>query len=357
MAQHSINEERVITQFSDFIQSSKFKPKYSLTIEADGIVHRYALERDKGSEKSGAYCLYLDGYTPAGWAMDWHDSTDKLTWQYEYSDEERHEYGRQQHNPETRAKSEAERKERERQKQEGKKLQEENVRQAKAQALKEYLSAREALAFTHPYLKARFTDKGIHVPDSGLYGFTRTVYDKDMRIIRYPLRVSTGTLLGSNEKSTCHKGVLIVPFIDIATGSLATIQTIPTTPNEKGTYIKYFFSGLSPKGAAFILAPNPIEQSSSLYVAEGICTALAVLVITGGLTPVFSAGSCGNLLIVCQILRQHYADKKITVMADNDEAGLKAARECISAGVADDFQYPPNDKEDFYDFLKRKVKH
>ena len=43
-------------------------------------------------------------------------------------------------------------------------------------------------------------------------------------------------------------------------------------------------------------------------------------------------------------------------MADNDEAGIKAAQQCVNAGVTDDFKIPPIEGEDFYDFLVRTMR-
>lgn len=342
-----VSEDSVITQFSDFIQSSKFRPKFSITIEADGQIHRYALERDKNGAKSGAYCLHLNGYTPAGFVMDWHDKSDKITWKYEYTPEQRREYGRQMHSTESRIKIDAERKERERLKAQELKLQKEKQQQAVKMALTEYKAAErfahETYIYVHPYFQAKFIDTGIYSD------ILRLRITRDYRIAKaHDLEPYQGGL--------CKAGELLIPMRNVLTGDFQSLIHIPTKQTERG-FMKLIYTGTSLTGAAHWLFTEQSMNADTVLACEGITTALSVLVITGGKLPVFSAGTCHNLIHVCKGLRTRYSGKRILVMADHDEAGLKAAHECISAGVADDFQYPPNDGEDFFDFLARKVKH
>jgi hypothetical protein len=55
-------------------------------VEADGKIHRFRLGSDKGSERSGAYCVWPEGRSfdgkPHGWVQDHHDGGDKHFWQF-----------------------------------------------------------------------------------------------------------------------------------------------------------------------------------------------------------------------------------------------------------------------------------
>lgn len=351
---HGVSEDSVIQQFSNWLYSTAFRPKHSITINADGNIHRYSLERDKAGATSGAYALHLDG-RPAGFCQDWHDSATKLTWKYDFSDEERREYGRQLHNPESRAKYEAERKEHERRKAEEQKLQEEKQQAALRMAINEYLYADLFGQFKHPYLRTRFTDKGIHIEHSTVFNsFDVRSNDEPENyhpIQRFPIAISRGCVKGG----LCKPGEVIIPMLNVVTGEIQSLIHIPTHRNSEGKFLKLNYTGLSIQGAAHELRPKYSEYADTLFCCEGIVTAIAVMILTGEKYPVFSAGACGNLRSVCAGLRKRYTNKKIVLMADNDEPGLNAAKDCLSAGVADDYKYPPNIKEDFYDYLARKA--
>ena len=60
-------------------------PAPGARIEADGRKHGYKVYDDKGTRKSGEYCLYLNGYPqgrPAGWFHCWRSAHGQLyqTW-------------------------------------------------------------------------------------------------------------------------------------------------------------------------------------------------------------------------------------------------------------------------------------
>ena len=352
----NFSEDRVISQFSDFIHSSQFRPKSRLTINADGQIHRFQLQNDNSGEKSGAYCLHLEGYCPAGFVQDWKRGV-KATWKYDFSDEEKREYGREINNAESRAEIEAKRREHERRKAEGQKLQIEKQQAALRLALREYLYADLFGAFLHPYIRTRFTDKGIHIEHSTVFNSwdvqTNDEPENYRPVQRMPIAISRGRVNGG----LCRNGELIVPLLNVVTGVFQSLIRIPPTRNSKGSFDKRYYTGLSPTGAAHVLRPKFSENAGCLFVAEGICTALALLIDTQEKFMIFSAGTCHNLIHVCRGLRIRYPGKKIIIVADNDEngAGKKAADECRNAGLADGIRMPEITGQDWYDkFITEK---
>ena len=352
-----VSEDRVISQFSDWLYSTPFRPQHSINITADGKIHRYPIERDKGGATSGAYTLYMDG-CPAGFAMDWHDSSTKITWKYDFSDEERREFGRLQHNSASRAKYENERKEAERHKIEDSKLQIEKQQQTLRMAIAEYLYADLFGTFKHPYLKERFTDLGIHIEHSSVFdSWDVRTNDEPQNYHptqRFPIAISRGRVGGG----LCKEGELLIPMLDVVSGKFQSLIHIPPTPNREGKFLKLNYPGLTPTGAAHALTPKFSEYAGSLFVCEGLCTGIAVLIDTQENFPIYSAGSCGNLLPVCRGLRTKYPDKKIIVVADNDDngAGRKAADECRNARLADGIRMPEIAGHDWYDDLLMRRK-
>ena len=365
---HGVSEDRVISQFSDFIHSSQFRPKSRLTINADGNIHRYTLATESNSGKSGAYALHLDG-TPAGFVMDWHDSKSKITWKYEYTDEERREFGRSQHNAESRAKYESERRDAEHRKAEEKKLHIEKQQAALSMAINEYLYADLFGAFSHPYLRSRFIDKGIHIEKSTAFNSfdVKTSHEPDnyRPVQRMPLAISRGRVNGG----LCKPGEMLISMLNVLTGAFQSLLHVPVKPDKDKGFMKYIYKNTSITGAAHWLIPERSENADTVFACEGFSTGLACIVLTGCKSPVFSAGSCGNLYHVCKGLRKRYAGKRICVMADNDKAteaktghnpGIETAENCVKAGVADYYKAPPVNRAvnyDWYDFLKEVMQN
>ena len=287
--------------------------------------------------------------------QDWHKNGEKLLWKYSYSDSEKREYAQQQQDSATREKLERERKENERRKAEAEKLHKENEAQALHQAWNMYISALRAnyqnqrqAVLSHGYIKSRFADSGISFTAQEIACFD-TVYNAEKK----NFHVMPVTLLHADFHYgvSYRKGSLLVPMRNVATNAFQSLIVIPPIPQENGRYSKYYFKGLSTKGTAHYLIPDLTAKPQALLVCEGFCTGLAVIKLTAGIMPVFAAGSCGNLLPVCECLRKRYKDKRIIIMADNDEAGIKAAQECVNAGVADAIKIPPTIGTDWYDFL------
>ena len=159
--------ESVISQFTSFIHSTGIKPKYSINIQADGKLHRFAVEGDRGAEVGGAYCLHLDG-CPTGYVQSWRQNI-KEHWKYSFTEDERREYRQQQRDDESRAKLERERREHERQKEEKDRHQEENRAKALTMALREYQHSKGFCHETgifpqHPYFVKKFMDTELYSP-------------------------------------------------------------------------------------------------------------------------------------------------------------------------------------------------
>ncbi len=345
------DEREIVRQFLATITAGGITPRSSsFEPMLDGRLHRFPLEGDRGSAKSGGYCVYTDK-RPAGWAKDFRQNI-TVKFRYDLSYEEKKEYAQQQNNPEARVNAEKERRESERRKAEEQRLHEENVRRLQRLAFAEWNYA-DLNIHKHPYLKSRFSDLGIYIPDNGRYGVFRTIYANDYsRIIRFPLKYCTATLPGGK----CEQGQLLVPMIDVATDSFRTLIRVMAEPTPKGKYMKPYYPVISPTGSAFILAPNPIEEAEKLFVCEGFCTGLAVFVDLRGKFPVLAVGGCNNLLPVCQTLRKRYPKKKIIIIADNDTAGINAANNCRNAGLVDSIKMPEIAGHDWYDDLALRVK-
>lgn len=339
----------VIAQFEDFINST-VKPKNTLTIEADGQIHRFTVDGDNPSTKNGAYALYLDGKyqtnLPAGFVQNW-KTGDKFTWKYNPSDDERKEYGQELHNAEAQVKREKEHKERERKRAEEKKLQEEREAQARVMALDEYKHSsnwtHETGLIQHPYWKRKFE------ANHRLY--------LDYIACRTRGKFPIARVITPYEGGICKAGELLVPMLNILTGEFQSLIHISTKPTDEGKFLKLIYTSTSIAGAGhWLISVNMKEEPDTIFVAEGITTAIAVAILTHGLYPVISVGACKNLIHVCERLKKRYPKKKIRIMADNDEAGITAAHDCINSGFADSTQAAPNSGGDWYDYLLERTK-
>ena len=124
--------------------------------------------------------------------------------------------------------------------------------------------------------------------------------------IRKGVDLGTATLEGNN---------VVIPVID-ASGKKIGKQTI--TPD--GT--KRFTVGMAKEGA---FGPIGGALEGTCYIAEGWATAASVSASTG--RPAVFALDSGNLPKVAAILQKIRPDAKFIIAADNDEPGIKAAKE------------------------------
>lgn len=357
---NGISEKLITAQLFERMQQCGIIPRETFNPDIDGQTHRFATEQDRGSEKSGAYYVHNDGGAITLGVMDFrlHDGMQNFTLDFKsaFTPDERREYLKQNNISNSRNFSgirtitQSQRKEAERRKMKKSKRQKEIQQMARTMALAEYSNAWPDFN-NHPYIRSRFSDKGISIPD---YGVFDTSYSEDYdKITRYTAKLVRDVL----PNGKCKQGDLLIPFVDVATGDFATLQRIPNTPNERTKFDKWFYGGLPVTGAAHILMPDGGENSPLVFCCEGFVTGLAVLIITGGRLPVFCVGGCNNYIHVCTALRTRYPKMKICIMADNDThgKGKEAAIKCISAGVADFYKLPANAGTDFYDLVSRKA--
>ena len=127
---------------------------------------------------------------------------------------------------------------------------------------------------------------------------------------------------------------VVVPITNVG-GKLVGYQRI--SPDGQ----KRFSSGMD-KEAAFGVC-GKIKQNKA-YIAEGYATSSSVYMATG--VPCVFALDSGNLPKVCAEFAKAFPDVALTVAADNDEAGIKAAK---STGLK--FAAPKQAGADWNDIL------
>ena len=295
-------------QVSELMAVSGIVPRGTLNLVFDTErPQRFAVEGDRGTEKSGWYLLHSDG-CPAGDIGDWHG--EKIHFVFDFS-RLGAEYENIRKQSQTSAfKAEAIRIQAERDK---------RLKASQAKAAEEaqvyFTDAKKAPA-NHPYLER----KKIYVPE---------------------LKIDGG-------------GNLLLPFYD-ARGRLQCVQRIPA---EKGVNKKYW-QGCTPTGAWFTLGADITE--GPILVSEGIATGATIFQCMEARYLTTVVGNCHNLLPVCKELRRKYPGRQIIVMRDDDagpdkngnpkkNAGAEAATACMREKAADWICPPPFDrKRDGYD--------
>ena len=169
--------------------------------------------------------------------------------------------------------------------------------------------------------------------------------------MNWPPVLCTGTIEGG----ICKAGELLIPTRNIATGRFHSLIRIPSKPDNSGHWPKWYYKGISPTGAAYIIRPQH-AKSEAVYVCEGFSTAIAAMISLKSKFIVMAAGSCGNLKPVCEALKQRTSKLKVIIIADNDEAGIKAAQACVNSGVADTYIKPVTSGHDWCDRLIHEYK-
>lgn len=133
----------------------------------------------------------------------------------------------------------------------------------------------------------------------------------------YATRKKFDGLYGCRIEESNYGPRLIVPARDV-NGALWGYQRIY---NEKlptlGTD-KLFRKDSRKEGCFHSLSDQSLEQHSTLFLCEGISTAVAIYESTGKNIPVLSCFDAGNLLPVAKALREKYPEKEIVFCADND---------------------------------------
>ncbi len=254
----------------------------------DGKLKRVRVDGDKGSEKSGAYVGYIDGY-PAGYIENFKTGI-KENWKFRLG----HESIKMPNEKSleiVRNESEAKIAQRA----------DERLILNKKTALRlqnEYDNA-ATLDGGHPYLNA----KGIK-PELD-----------NLKIDRF--------------------GNLLIPLSD-SDGKMWSVQRIAAngnkiigvikTQSEKESGEEY---AARKKGCFY--SAVPLDLHEQFFICEGFATAKSIEMLLN--KPSIMAVDSGNLLSVCEALVQKYPHKQITICADNDlknevNTGLNAAMKC-----------------------------
>jgi putative DNA primase/helicase len=237
-------------------------------IACDGRLHRYHIEESRGTEKSGAYKIYSDGW-PAGWIQDWRWGGDKIYWKFDadsagLTKPEKASLWKLEKAPEVIALRKTRQKE-----------EEDETQSAIERARREYEKAQNA-PDDHPYFVSK-------------------------RVANYGLK-----LIGND---------LIVPLYD-ENEVLQTYQKIP--PPGLGQH-KTFFTGAPASGGSFTIARD--VKDGPVILCEGYATGATLYELTGYLT--VCALGAGNLIKVAPALRKKYPKRKIIVAADDDAETAK----------------------------------
>jgi hypothetical protein len=279
----------------------------------DGQRHRYPItDKDRGAAKSGAYCIYPDNW-PSGWMQDFHLG-DPIRWKFDASGLDSNtqaEWKKYAESPEAKAKKAEEERQRR-----------EERRQAlvRARGIYDAGSPIEE-APDHPYLLAKHVTPRGGFPVNGKW---------------YGLRV--GTVQGKNKPLD---NVLLIPMMDVLTGEFVALHRVfPWRDKETGKYPKGWFPGTS--GGVFPIAGD--VQRGPVFCCEGISTALSAYSLwteegepeaPGEYVPCCTVLACmdsGNLVRQARAIREKYADRRVLIVKDADEAGEKAARAAMEAG-------------------------
>ena len=306
MAVYNISDYDIEAQFMVFLRNNNIEPADNIRLILDGQCHRYRLNGDKHGDKSGAYCIYTDGF-PAGWAEDWHVGQ-SINWHYDTSGmpkEQRDYY----ESPEYKKKIEVAKKKRE---------QERLQRQAEASD------------------KARIRIETLpDAPENHRYLQAKQIYPYSVK------------LDGQN---------LAIPLHDI-NGNIKSLQWI-SPDGEKKIYPDTMPKGLFWSIGLDLLTTHP---NWPILLGEGYATMAKVHELTG--YPCIAGISCYYLAETAKALKGKYAKHKIIVMADNDKKtelkrgfnpGIDHAKTLVKAGLAHDMVVPdfnnPEDGSDWDDF-------
>lgn len=364
----SVDERLITAQFFESMRGCGICPRETFSPIMDGATHRFAVDTDKHGGKSGAYFIHADD-CPTWGVMDYHIHGEMQKFSFDFSvlsPDERREYLKQQNVSSNngisgiRTISQTQKAEFERKKQEKANAEKENQQEALRMAINEYLYTDLFGVFKHPYLRSRFIDKGIHIQDSSAFhSFDVKSNDEPENyrpVQRMPIAISRGRVNGG----ICKEGELIIPMLNITSGKIQSLIHIPPHRNSEGGFSKLNYTGLSIQGAAHWLTPKYSEYANTVFCCEGIATAIALLVDLREKYPIYSVGTCNNLLPVCTALRKRYPNKKIILVADNDEnnAGINAANKCLEAGLINGIRMPDTKGFDWYDefITKKRIK-
>ena len=263
--QYNISFDDVKRQVLDFMNSLGIEPYEESDLYYNGEICRFRTKEDKSGQKSGAVCIYTDGW-PAGFVQDWRKGI-KEDWRYDasgLSDEQRTYFNSD----------------------EFKKKCEEQERKAR---LEREAKQQEAIDSAR-----RFWESSSPAPDDHAYLRRKNVKNYGLHINPYT-------------------GDLVVPLRDVD-GKLISLQFI-SGDRDKG---KLFHPGAPLIRAFYSIALETLKENPSqpILLGEGYATMAKVYELSG--LPCVAAMTCHNLWSVASVLHKTYPDSKIIVTADND---------------------------------------
>ena len=331
----NIDTRKIEAQFFASLDRYGIKPRDNLSLVMDGKIHRFPVEGDRGSEKTGAYKIFSDG-VPVWFIKDFRQHNEMIKCKFDLSEldkKERDEIFSTMNDPVEQQRKRAEKAEKE-------KLQKESEIMSIKAAWQEYIGG--SCSNSHPYISLK------HLGDFA---------DNNMQF-RIKSKKCAGDFGNIGDLMIpLYKAESISPY-DCSRGrkwQFQSIQFIRNTLNEAGKYQKGFYGNVSTKGACFPLIPyNTNKYIKEFFICEGVATGISIYRASDYEKTVICAMSCSNIENVAKAIRENSRtlnDVKIFIAADNDDAGLKAAIEAKEKGFADKVRSPREKGTDFNDDL------
>ena len=254
----------------------------------DGKIKRVKVSGDKGSEKSGAYVGYIDGY-PAGFIENF-KTGQRINWKFELNRET-------QSKPFTNVDFEAIKK----------------ANEAKAaKRANELLSLNEKTALR---LRNEYDNASL------LQGEHSYLKSKGVK--------ADGSLKVDEFNN------LLIPLSDTS-GKMWSMQRIAPNGNKiigviKTRSEKENGEEYAARKKSCFYTSTPLDLHNEFFICEGFATAKSVEILLD--KPTIMAVDSGNLISVCEALLEKYPHKQITICADNDvknkiNRGLESALKC-----------------------------
>ena len=269
----NISDYDIQAQFLEFLRSNNCEPAEPLTIKLDGQIHRFKVVGDKHGEKSGAYCVFYEGW-PAGWCQNWRMG-EAVSWCFNrdsLSDNDK------------RSLSDA-----------------------------DYQKLLETSKLSQKKLKAKQEQDAVIAQEKARILFETLIFlNKDdshtyltkKQIYPYGLRL---------QKDTNN---LAVPLYNID-GRIVNIQWI--SPDGD----KWFFPKAPVSGNFFpvALALDYLKDDEPILIGEGVATMSTVYELTN--RTCIAAMNCGNIPKVAELIQKKYPHNPIIIIADNDHKNTK----------------------------------
>ena len=276
-------DSRIIEQrFWEAMAACGCRPIDENYLVIDGQIHRFRLEGDKPSEKSGAYCIYDDNW-PAGWFSNWRTGA-YGTWSFRRDDLD--DNGKSYFADEAKYKEALKR----------------------SAEHREQLRAEQAAKQKKAIFEARqLYGERAALPESELPEARKFPYVQDKQIQPF------GGVLWWRYYGEEKDGALMIPLYGID-GLIQSIQYIladGTKRFEKDAPVKGAFCKMGLDEAYLKANPN-----APILIGEGYATMCTVHAATK--YPCAAAMNAGNLYHVAEAIKSKYPDRKIIIMADND---------------------------------------